>query len=113
MRDIQRDVTNLSNQQREVSTHSSLNVPTPRRNGPFNCSRSTEFHQPPHFDELHACLDTLKKFHDHKLGIESHYMMVMNMEDLNGWTEKEEDATGECVEGEENGEDDEHVDLTL
>ncbi|KAI5667947.1 hypothetical protein M9H77_17800 [Catharanthus roseus] len=38
MRDIRRDVTNLSNQQR-------------RSNGPFNCSRTTEFHQPPHFDE--------------------------------------------------------------
>ncbi|KAI5669017.1 hypothetical protein M9H77_18870 [Catharanthus roseus] len=32
-------------------------------------------------------------------------------EDLNGWIEKEEDENGECVEGEENGEDDEHVDL--
>ncbi|KAI5681549.1 hypothetical protein M9H77_02777 [Catharanthus roseus] len=51
MRDIRRDVTNLSNQQREVSPHGSLNVTTPRSNGPFNCSRTTEFHQPPHFDE--------------------------------------------------------------
>ncbi|KAI5675931.1 hypothetical protein M9H77_06881 [Catharanthus roseus] len=32
-------------------------------------------------------------------------------EDLNGWIEKKEDESGECVEGEENGEDDEHVDL--
>ncbi|KAI5667645.1 hypothetical protein M9H77_17498 [Catharanthus roseus] len=51
MRDIRRDVTNLSNQQREVSPHSSLNVTTPRSNGPLNCSRTTEFHQPLHFDE--------------------------------------------------------------
>ncbi|KAI5667832.1 hypothetical protein M9H77_17685 [Catharanthus roseus] len=51
MRDIRRDVTNLSNQQREVSPHGSLNVTTPRSNGPLNCSRTTEFHQPPHFDE--------------------------------------------------------------
>ncbi|KAI5663837.1 hypothetical protein M9H77_23160 [Catharanthus roseus] len=51
IRDIRRDVTNLSNQQREVSPHGSLNVTTPRSNGPFNCSRITEFHQPPHFDE--------------------------------------------------------------
>ncbi|KAI5650206.1 hypothetical protein M9H77_36211 [Catharanthus roseus] len=94
MRDIRRDVTNLSNQQREVSPHGSLNATTPRSNGPFNCSRITEFHQPPHFDEeLHpapkggrrgsfggeACLDTLKKFQDHKLDTESHYMMIMNM----------------------------------
>ncbi|KAI5652781.1 hypothetical protein M9H77_29968 [Catharanthus roseus] len=51
MRDIRRGVTNLSNQQRKVSPHGSLNVPTPRSNGPFNYSRTTEFHQPPHFDE--------------------------------------------------------------
>ncbi|KAI5650043.1 hypothetical protein M9H77_36048 [Catharanthus roseus] len=51
MRDIRRDVTNLSNQQREVSPHGSLNVTTPRSNGPLNCSRTTEFHQTPHFDE--------------------------------------------------------------
>ncbi|KAI5681221.1 hypothetical protein M9H77_02448 [Catharanthus roseus] len=51
MRDIRRDVTNLSNQQREVSPHGSLNVTTPRSNGPLNCSRTTEFYQPPHFDE--------------------------------------------------------------
>ncbi|KAI5653669.1 hypothetical protein M9H77_30856 [Catharanthus roseus] len=51
MRDIRRDVTDLSNQQREVSPHGSLNVTTPRSNGPLNCSRTTEFHQPPHFDE--------------------------------------------------------------
>ncbi|KAI5681409.1 hypothetical protein M9H77_02637 [Catharanthus roseus] len=51
MRDIRRDVTNLSNQQREVSPHGSLNVTTPRSNGPLNWSRITEFHQPPHFDE--------------------------------------------------------------
>ncbi|KAI5671448.1 hypothetical protein M9H77_11812 [Catharanthus roseus] len=30
-------------------------------------------------------------------------------EDWNGWIEKEEDESGECVEGEENGEDDEHM----
>ncbi|KAI5674250.1 hypothetical protein M9H77_14614 [Catharanthus roseus] len=51
MKDIRRDVTNLSNQQREVSPHGSLNVTTPRSNGPLNCSRTTEFQQPPHFDE--------------------------------------------------------------
>ncbi|KAI5658400.1 hypothetical protein M9H77_27193 [Catharanthus roseus] len=51
MRDTRRDVTNLSNQQREVSLHDSLNVTTPRSNGQFNCSRTTEFHQPPYFDE--------------------------------------------------------------
>ncbi|KAI5677091.1 hypothetical protein M9H77_08041 [Catharanthus roseus] len=52
-----RDVTNLSNQQREVSPHGSLNVTTPRSNGPFDCSRTTEVHQPPHFDEaLHPPL---------------------------------------------------------
>ncbi|KAI5663703.1 hypothetical protein M9H77_23026 [Catharanthus roseus] len=32
-------------------------------------------------------------------------------EDLNGWIEQEEDESSECVETEENGEDDEHVDL--
>ncbi|KAI5664035.1 hypothetical protein M9H77_23358 [Catharanthus roseus] len=54
MRDIRRGVTNLSNQQREVSPHGSLNATTPRSNGPFNCYSTTEFHQPPHFDaELH------------------------------------------------------------
>ncbi|KAI5663903.1 hypothetical protein M9H77_23226 [Catharanthus roseus] len=54
MRDIRRDITNLSNQQREVSPHGSLNVTTPRSNGPFNCSRTTEFHQSQHFyEELH------------------------------------------------------------
>ncbi|KAI5652473.1 hypothetical protein M9H77_29660 [Catharanthus roseus] len=93
MRDIRRDVSNLSNQQRKVSPHGSLNATTLRSNGPFNCSRTTEFHQPPHFDEEfinlltvvkeevleEACLDTLKKFQDHKLGMESHYMMIMNM----------------------------------
>ncbi|KAI5659152.1 hypothetical protein M9H77_27945 [Catharanthus roseus] len=51
MRDIIRDVTNLSDQQREISPHCSLNATTPRSNGPFNCSKRTEFHQPPHFDE--------------------------------------------------------------
>ncbi|KAI5652415.1 hypothetical protein M9H77_29602 [Catharanthus roseus] len=51
MRDIRRDVTNLSNQQREVSPHGSLNATTPRSNGPFNCSRTIEFRQPLHFDE--------------------------------------------------------------
>ncbi|KAI5653956.1 hypothetical protein M9H77_31143 [Catharanthus roseus] len=95
MRDIRRDVTNLSNQQREVSPHGSLNDTTPKNNGPFNCCRITEFHQPPHFDEeLHppsyssrrggfggrGMLDTLKKFQDHKLGMESHYMMIMNIQ---------------------------------
>ncbi|KAI5650207.1 hypothetical protein M9H77_36212 [Catharanthus roseus] len=30
-------------------------------------------------------------------------------EDLNGWIEKEEDESSECVEVEENGEDDEHM----
>ncbi|KAI5649985.1 hypothetical protein M9H77_35990 [Catharanthus roseus] len=29
--------------------------------------------------EEEACLDTLKKFQGHKLGLESHYMMIMNM----------------------------------
>ncbi|KAI5681567.1 hypothetical protein M9H77_02795 [Catharanthus roseus] len=57
MRDIRRDVTNLSNQQREVSPHGRPNITTPRSNGPFNYSRTTEFHQPPHFDEeLHPPL---------------------------------------------------------
>ncbi|KAI5676499.1 hypothetical protein M9H77_07449 [Catharanthus roseus] len=51
MRDIRRDVTNLSNQQRGVSPHGSLNATTPRSNGPFNCSKTTEFLQLPHFDE--------------------------------------------------------------
>ncbi|KAI5675516.1 hypothetical protein M9H77_06466 [Catharanthus roseus] len=51
------DVPNLFNQQREVSPHGSLNVITPRSNGPFNCSGTTKFHQPPHFDEeLHPPL---------------------------------------------------------
>ncbi|KAI5664140.1 hypothetical protein M9H77_23463 [Catharanthus roseus] len=94
MRDIRRDVTNLSNQQREVSHHGSLNVTTPRSNGPLNCSRTTEFYNlhilMKNFIHLltvveeavleeEACLDTLKKFQDHKQGMESHYMMVMNM----------------------------------
>ncbi|KAI5650413.1 hypothetical protein M9H77_36418 [Catharanthus roseus] len=51
MRDIRRDITNLYNQQREVIPHGSLNVTTPKSNGPFYCSRTTEFPQPPHFDE--------------------------------------------------------------
>ncbi|KAI5666886.1 hypothetical protein M9H77_16739 [Catharanthus roseus] len=51
IRDIRRDVTNLSNQQGEVNPHGSLNVTTPRSNRPFNCFKITEFHQPPHFDE--------------------------------------------------------------
>ncbi|KAI5664111.1 hypothetical protein M9H77_23434 [Catharanthus roseus] len=94
MRDIRKDVTNLSNQQRKVSPHGSLNTTTPRSNGPFNCSRTTEFHNLYilmknfiHFLtvieeavlEKEACLDTLKKFQDHKLGMESHYKMIMNM----------------------------------
>ncbi|KAI5675507.1 hypothetical protein M9H77_06457 [Catharanthus roseus] len=94
MRDIRRDVPNLSNQQREVGPHGSLNVTTPRSNGPFNCSRTIEFHQPPHFDkdfihllmvveeavlEEEACLETLKKFQDHKLGMENHYTMIMKL----------------------------------
>ncbi|KAI5681234.1 hypothetical protein M9H77_02461 [Catharanthus roseus] len=53
MRDIRMDVTNLSNQQKDVSPHGSLNVTTPRSNGSFNCSRINEFHQLPHFEELH------------------------------------------------------------
>ncbi|KAI5658865.1 hypothetical protein M9H77_27658 [Catharanthus roseus] len=44
MRDIRRNITSLSNQQREISPHGSLNVTTPRSNGPFNCSRTAEFH---------------------------------------------------------------------
>ncbi|KAI5663466.1 hypothetical protein M9H77_22789 [Catharanthus roseus] len=36
MGDIRRDVTNLSNQQWEVSPYGSLNSTTPRSNGPFN-----------------------------------------------------------------------------
>ncbi|KAI5681675.1 hypothetical protein M9H77_02903 [Catharanthus roseus] len=51
MRDVRRDVTNLSDQQREVSPHGSLNVTTLRSNGLFNCSRATKFYQPSHFDE--------------------------------------------------------------
>ncbi|KAI5681883.1 hypothetical protein M9H77_03111 [Catharanthus roseus] len=35
----------------KVSPHGSLNVTTPRSNGPLNWSRTTGFHQPPHFDE--------------------------------------------------------------
>ncbi|KAI5681583.1 hypothetical protein M9H77_02811 [Catharanthus roseus] len=102
MRDIRRDVTNLSNQQREVSPHGSLNATTPRSNGPFNCSRTTEFHQPSHFDE---------ELHPPPYGGRRGSFGGRGMEDLNGWIEKEEDESGECVEGEENGEDDEHVDL--
>ncbi|KAI5675922.1 hypothetical protein M9H77_06872 [Catharanthus roseus] len=29
--------------------------------------------------EEEACFDTLKKFQDHKLGMESHYMMIVNI----------------------------------
>ncbi|KAI5658387.1 hypothetical protein M9H77_27180 [Catharanthus roseus] len=94
MRDIRRDVTNLSNQQREVSPHGSLNATTPRSNGPFNSLgqlSSTNLHiLMKNFIHLltvveaavlkeEACLDTLKKFQDHKLGMGSHYMMIMNM----------------------------------
>ncbi|KAI5668458.1 hypothetical protein M9H77_18311 [Catharanthus roseus] len=54
MTDIRRDVTNLSNQEKEVSLRGSLNATTSRSNGPFNCSWTTEFHQSLHFDvELH------------------------------------------------------------
>ncbi|KAI5671465.1 hypothetical protein M9H77_11829 [Catharanthus roseus] len=93
MRDIRRDVTNLSYQQREVSPHTSLNITTSRSNRPFNCSRTASInlhilmknfiHLLKVAEEVvleeEACLDTLKKFQDHKLGKESHYMMIMNM----------------------------------
>ncbi|KAI5682210.1 hypothetical protein M9H77_03438 [Catharanthus roseus] len=84
MRDIRRDVTNLSNQQIEFSPHGNLNATTPSSNGPFNCSRTTNFiHLLTVVEEAvleeETCLDTLKKFQDHKLGMESHYMMIMNI----------------------------------
>ncbi|KAI5653670.1 hypothetical protein M9H77_30857 [Catharanthus roseus] len=164
MRDIRRDVTDLSNQQREVSPHGSLNVTTPRSNGPLNCSRTTEFHQPPHFDEeLHPPPyggrrgsfggrgmprhfeevprpqarhgELLYDDHEHpwpkkeeaprgtfqpptkpKMEGRGHYASscptkraLIFREDLNGWIEKEEDESSECVKGEEIGEDDEHM----
>ncbi|KAI5681681.1 hypothetical protein M9H77_02909 [Catharanthus roseus] len=45
------DLLRVPRASREVSPHGSLNATTPRSNGPFNCSKTTEFHQPPHFDE--------------------------------------------------------------
>ncbi|KAI5672495.1 hypothetical protein M9H77_12859 [Catharanthus roseus] len=184
MRDIRRDVTNLSNQQREVRAmdHSiALGQPCSTN---LHILMKNFIHLLTVVEEAvleeEACLDTLKKFQGHKLGMESHYMMIMNIqvattkpptsnfkpwpkkeeaprgtfqppskpkmeergktisnppkcfkcngvghyasscptkralifrEDLNGWIEKEEDESNECVEGEENGEDDEHVDL--
>ncbi|KAI5680988.1 hypothetical protein M9H77_02215 [Catharanthus roseus] len=99
MRDIRRDVTNLSNQQKEVSPHGSLNVTTPRSNEPLNCSRTTEFHQPPHFDE---------EFHPPPYGGRRGAFGGRGMP---RHFEEEEDESSKCVEGEENGEDDEHVDL--
>ncbi|KAI5663626.1 hypothetical protein M9H77_22949 [Catharanthus roseus] len=169
MGDIRRDVTNLSNQKREVSPHGSLNVTTLRSNGPLNCSRTTEFHQPPHFDEeLHPPpyggrrggfggrgmprhfeevprpqarhgesgmmqssfpnqrqvattkppTSNFKPWPKKEEAPRGHYASscptkraLIFREDLNGWIEKEEDESNECVEGEENGEDDEHVDL--
>ncbi|KAI5677939.1 hypothetical protein M9H77_08889 [Catharanthus roseus] len=97
MRDIRRDITNLANQQREVSPHGSLNVTTPRSNGPFNCSRTTEFHQPPHFDEeLHPPLYDGKRGGFGGRGMPIHF-------------EEEEDERSECVEAEENVQDDERV----
>ncbi|KAI5664056.1 hypothetical protein M9H77_23379 [Catharanthus roseus] len=109
MRDIRKDVTNLSNQQRE-------------------------FHQPPHFDEaLHpppyggrrgdfggrGMPRHFEEVPRPQVRHESHYMMIMNMfhllptmeeaKDLNDWIEKEEDENDEYIEGEENGEDDEHL----
>ncbi|KAI5672357.1 hypothetical protein M9H77_12721 [Catharanthus roseus] len=118
MRDIRRDVTTLSNQQREVSPHRSLNVTTPWSNGPFNRSKttsSTNLHiLMKNFIHLltmvekavleeEACLDTLKKFQDHKLGMESHYMKIMNIQvattkpptsNFKPWPKKEEAPGG-------------------
>ncbi|KAI5676786.1 hypothetical protein M9H77_07736 [Catharanthus roseus] len=169
IKDIRRDVTSLSNQQREVSPHDSLNTTTPRSNGPFNCSRTTVFHQPPHFDEEHhpppyggrrggfggrgmprhfeevlrprarhgeplyddhenipfvanrgrdqgdQTLDRMKwklpSFKGHYASSCPIKRAFIFREDLNGWIEKEEDESGECVEGEENVEDNDHVDL--
>ncbi|KAI5650217.1 hypothetical protein M9H77_36222 [Catharanthus roseus] len=127
MRNIRRDVTNLSNQQREVSPHGSLNVTTPRSNGPLNCSRTTEqvattkpptsnFKPWPKKEE--APRGTFQSPTKPKMEERGHYASscptkraLIFREDLNGWIEKEEDESNECVEGEENGEDDEHVDL--
>ncbi|KAI5653900.1 hypothetical protein M9H77_31087 [Catharanthus roseus] len=131
MRNVRRDVTDLSNQQREVSPHGSLNATTPRSNRPFNCSRTTELHQPPHFDEeLHPPPYGARRDDFGRRGMPRHFEEVPRpeghyasscptkkalifREDLNGWIKKEEDKSGECVEREENGEDDEHVNLNL
>ncbi|KAI5654433.1 hypothetical protein M9H77_31620 [Catharanthus roseus] len=103
MRDIRRDVTNLSNQQRE-------------------------FHQPPRFDEeLHPPPYDGRRGGFGGRGMPRHFEEVPRPQarhgeplyddhehfpfDLNGWIEKEEDESGEYVEGEEYGEDDEHIDL--
>ncbi|KAI5676975.1 hypothetical protein M9H77_07925 [Catharanthus roseus] len=103
MRDIGRDVTNLSNQQREVSPHGSLNATTLRSNGPFNCHRTTEFHQPPHFDEeLHPPPSGGRRGH-YASSCPTKRALIFR-EDLNGWIEMEEDESGECVE--ENGDGD-------
>ncbi|KAI5649945.1 hypothetical protein M9H77_35950 [Catharanthus roseus] len=180
----ERDVPNLSNQQREVRAMdhsialekpSSTNLHILMKNFIHLLTLAEEA-----VLEEEAFLDSLKKFQNHKLGMESHYMMIMNIqvattkqptsnfkpwpkkeeaprgtfqsptkqkmeergkiisnppkrfkcnyvghyasscptkralifrEDSNGLIEKEEDESGECVEGEENGEDDEHVDL--
>ncbi|KAI5681717.1 hypothetical protein M9H77_02945 [Catharanthus roseus] len=77
--------------------------------------------------EEKACLDTLKKqvattkpptsnfnpWPKEEEALKGHYASscptkraLIFREDLNGWIEKEEDESGECAEGEENGEDD-------
>ncbi|KAI5657882.1 hypothetical protein M9H77_26675 [Catharanthus roseus] len=127
MRDIRRDVTNLSNQQREASPHGSINVTTPRSNRPFNCSRTTKqvaTTKPPTSNlkpspkKEEAPIGSLQPPTKPKMEDRGHYASscptkraLILREDLNGWIEKKEDESGECVEGEENGEDDEHVDL--
>ncbi|KAI5677249.1 hypothetical protein M9H77_08199 [Catharanthus roseus] len=105
MRDIRRDVTNISNQQREVNPHDSLNVTNPRSNGPFNCSRITEFYQPPHFDEeLHPPPYGGRRGGFGRRGMPTHFEEVLRPQDGNGealyddyehpWSKKEEAPRG-------------------
>ncbi|KAI5653508.1 hypothetical protein M9H77_30695 [Catharanthus roseus] len=94
MRDIRRDVTNLSNPQREVNIMVvSMLLPQGAMDHLIALGQpsSTNLHiLMKNFIHLltlveevvleeEVCLDTLKKFQDHKLGMENHYMMIMNI----------------------------------
>ncbi|KAI5649969.1 hypothetical protein M9H77_35974 [Catharanthus roseus] len=139
--DIMQELQSLRDKIRDIIRDSQCYYP--KSNGPFNCSRTTEFHQrvattksptsnfklwpkeeeaprgtlqpptKPKMEERRRIISNPPKcFECNSVG---HYASscltkraLIFREDLNGWIEKEEDESGKCVEGEENGEDDEH-----